>query len=303
MRQKPAVPERLRLPEQMTFEWDPKEEETQRWNHRQQSWKRAREGGFRASEYEVEELFDDSTAKTFIETHHYTGAYVAAVKRYALYEHGLLVGVAVLSSPVNERTLTNAFPQLVPYVQALELGRFVLLDRVACNGETYFLSRVLKLAARDGIRGVVSFSDPVARQDRHGQSYFPGHLGRIYQIGNGIYTGRGTPRTLLLLPDGSVYNARTEQKVRSQEQGVDYSEKRLVDFGAAPRREDEDPQTWLRHALVEAGARRLRHPGNHRYLFVCGSPARKRAIHLGLTTQPYPKIFMPKDRPDARLIE
>ena len=97
---------------------------------------------------------------------HYSGTYVASRLRYGLWERlGALVGVAVLSVPVQAAVLTRPFPELMPYAESLELGRFVLADRVSGNGESWFLAQVFRLAARDGIRGVVSFSDPVARHD------------------------------------------------------------------------------------------------------------------------------------------
>lgn len=104
-------------------------------------------------------------------------------------------------------------------LEAVELGRFVLLDSVPGNGETWFLGRCFEQLRTHGLFGVVSFSDPTPRTSSSGDRVFPGHVGTIYQAHNAAYLGRGTARTLRLLPDGSVFSARTAQKIRSQERG------------------------------------------------------------------------------------
>ncbi len=98
-----------------------------------------------------------------------------------------------------------------PYTESLDLGRLVLDDEIASNGETWFLARVFRLAQRAGVRGVVSFSDPVPRARADGTSLTPGHVGTIYQAGGAVYTGRGTRRSLVMLPDGCVLSARATQ--------------------------------------------------------------------------------------------
>jgi hypothetical protein len=139
-----------------------------------------------------------------------------------------------------------------------------------------------------GVRGVVSFSDPVARTDAQNNIVFPGHLGLIYQTCGAEYTGRSTPRTLLLLRDGTALNERALQKIRAQEPGAHAVEELLVRYGAMPRLAGEDPRSWLGNALSEVGVRALRHQGNHRYLFR-PDKKRKKTICIGLPLLPYPK--------------
>lgn len=258
----------------------------QRWRHHQQSWRHASEGGFDATRYTVDEL-DERTAKQFLALHHYAGAsYPAALRRYGMTDNadGQLVGVVVLGAPTSSKVLTSAFPTLEPYTESVEASRIALVDQVPSNGETWLLGRVFRLLRSAGVRGVVSFADPLPRRTHDGQLVKAGHIGLIYQASAGaIYTGRGTPRTLTLLPDGTVLNARAAQKVRAQEQGHRYVEQRLVDLGAALRRSDEDPAAWLTHALQTIGARKIRHRGNHRYLFRLGANQRDRdRIPIGL---------------------
>ncbi|MFN8632919.1 MAG: hypothetical protein U0893_03625 [Chloroflexota bacterium] len=184
--------------------------------------------------------------------------------------------------------MTRPFPDLVPFHESLELGRLVLADRVAANGESWFLGRVFRLAGREGVRGVVSFSDPVARRDSTGELVFPGHVGIVYQSTNATYAGRGAARTILVLPDGRVLNERALSKLRTLDVGHDYVEQRLRRFGAPPRH-GAPPAEWLPHALAAAGVRRLRHAGNHRYLFRLGDRASRRAVVIALPSLPYPK--------------
>jgi hypothetical protein len=147
--------------------------------------------------------------------------------------------------------------------ESVELGRFVLLDSVAGNGESWFLGQCYRVLKHLGLRGVLSFSDPVPRARADGEINFPGHLGTIYQAHNGVYLGRGTARTLMLLPDGTVFSDRAIQKIRQQEQGWQYACETLVAFGASPVYRLET-QAWLK-CWLPAICRKLRHPGNYKY--------------------------------------
>ncbi len=207
-----------------------------RWNvSRVQTWRRPEDGGFNPGRYGVAQLLE-AEAKAYVEGRHYSGSYPAARLRYGLYDLAgdcpELAGVAVLSVPASRRVLSSVFPGLEPYEESLELGRFVLDDSVASNGESWFLAQAFRLAAEDGIRGVVSFSDPVPRTTAGGSVIMPGHVGTIYQASNATHTGRGTPRTLALLPDGTVFSDRAKQKIRKGERGHEYAERRLVELGA-----------------------------------------------------------------------
>ena len=112
---------------------------------------------------------------------------------------------------------------------------------------------------------------------------------------NAIYTGRATPRTLRLLPDGRVFSARSISKVRASERGWRYSVELLVEAGAPPPADlsAEGLRAWLGHA-VAAVTRPLRHGGNHRYLWALNKAAsRTLPKHLEaqrLKVQPYPKF-------------
>jgi hypothetical protein len=89
----------------------------------------------RPTDFDVAEIPDDITARNFIREHHYSGSMGAARVRVGLYRHGVLVGVAVFSHPCSDAVLTRTFS--VPAASAVELGRFVLLDEVEVNAESF----------------------------------------------------------------------------------------------------------------------------------------------------------------------
>lgn len=215
--------------------------------------------------FEVAPIAGDNEPKAFVLKHHYSATYPAARFRHGLYRGGDLVGVAIFSHPCQDKVLTNALP-ITEATDGVELGRFVLLDGVAKNGETWFLARCFELLRREGLAGVVSFSDPRPRMRADGSTGFRGHIGTIYQAFNGRYTGRGTARTLKLLPDGTVLSDRALQKIRKRERGWRYAVAQLVAAGAPLFIDGMDPLAWL-HQNALAVCRNVRHAGNHRYVW------------------------------------
>lgn len=217
------------------------------------------------SRYEVAAIADDATAKRFVTEHHYSGSFPAARFRHGLYRAGQLVGVAVFSQPCNDLALRP----LPDRSSAVELGRFVLLDNVPGNGETWFLARCFELLRQEGLTGVVSFSDPMIRTRADGSEVFAGHLGTIYQAHNAVYLGRSRADTLRLLPDGRVLHNRAVAKVRSRDQGWRYVVRELVDrydvlepYGDSV----DELRSWMDDVQTQL-VRRARHPGNLKYVW------------------------------------
>lgn len=255
----------------------------QRWNAGRTSYRRPDET-IRTADYEVAVIDDDRTARAFVTEHHYSRTYPAARFRVGLYRRGILEGVAVFSHPCSDAVLTNVFP--VPATDAVELGRFVLLQSVPGNGETWFLARAFDFLRTSGIVGVVSFSDPMPRKTEAGELIHFGHVGTIYQAHNGVYLGRGTARTLHMLPDGKVFSDRTAQKIRKGERGWRYAAQQLEAYGAP--RTPEDPQErslWLT-ASMQKLTTRIRHKGNHKYAWPL-TVAIRQTLPMSL---PYPKV-------------
>ena len=92
-----------------------------------------------------------------------------------------------------------------------------------------------------------------------------------------------------MLPDGTVFSDRAAQKIRRQDHGHDYAERQLIAFGARPPRAGENPATWLAEALTAVHARKIRHPGCHRYAFPLGTRRQRAAVAIAPRPAPYPK--------------
>jgi hypothetical protein len=265
----------------------------QRWRYKQQSWRIDGQGDrFNPAEYEVLPIADDTTARGYVLEHHYSGSYPSALHRFGLYRGGRLVGVAVYSTPTSNAVLTCVLPELVPSTESMELGRFVLEDAVPANAESWMLARCHEYLLAAGVAGVVSFSDPVPRRLPSGALVMPGHIGTIYQATNAVYTGRAWPRSLWVMPDGTIFNGKALQKIRKQERGHEYAERALVGFGARPMQDGENPYEWLRQAKAACRVVTFRHPGVHRYVFALGRNARARAqVFIKAAQHPYPKTI------------
>lgn len=252
---------------------------TQRWRDRRDQYRPAGET-IATRLYEIAPIADDTTAREFVERHHYSGCYPAARFRVGLYRRDELAGVAVFSQPLRDDVLA-----VLPgdRLERVELGRFVLLDDVPANGETWMLDRAFELLRAEGFAGVLSFSDPAPRTNAEGAVVFPGHVGTIYQAFNGVYLGCNGRRTWRLFSDGTVLSARAIQKLRKGERGWRYVVELLLRHGAPPF--SGDRWTWGK-AVIAAVTRTMRHPGNHRYAWTLRRRDRR---HLP-PSQPYPKF-------------
>lgn len=269
---------------------DPAAGPCQRWTAGRQAWQLPGAARFDPGRYTAGPV-PEAAAKAFVVANHYSGTWPATRFVYGLTDQhtGQLAGVAALSVPASAAVLTGAFPRLEPYVETLDLGRFVLADAVPANGESWFLARVFRHARAAGVRGLTSFSDPLPRRTTAGQVVFGGHIGLIYQATNAAACGRTRPRTIRLLPDGSVLPERALSKVRGRERGWEHVVRRLVAAGARPPDPDGPGPDWLPRALADARVRAVRHPGQWRYCFRLGGPAEARRIVLGHAAGPYPK--------------
>lgn len=231
------------------------------------------------------DVIEPRPARAFVEQHHYSGTFPAARLTVGLHRRGRLAGVAVFSVPQVQASIP-ARAGVAPN-EGVELGRFVLLDEVEANGETWFLRRAFAALRAElaDVRAVVSYSDPHRRETADGRMVMPGHVGTIYQAFNGRYVGRTRARTLHLGPDGREIPPRALSKLRNGEEGAAYAYARLLAAGAPHRHPLEDAHAYVARALKEGPFRRARHPGNHAYVW----PLEPAVRSLLPAAQPYPK--------------
>lgn len=272
---------------------------TQRWKGGRVSYHPAGEA-IRTTDYDVWRVWADDEVKAFTLEHHYAGSYPAARQRFGLWRKGQLVGVAIFSHPTNDATLTGVFPG--DAAESIELGRLVLLDQEPCNCESFFVGECLRVLKKMGIIGVVSFSDPVPRWNGD-ELVLPGHAGIVYMATNALYLGRATPRTLHTFADGTVFSARTEQKIRAKERGWGHAVEQLVKRGAsAPPDGEAALLSWLRTWKARLTTR-SRHGGNLKYVFPLGGKAVERHVRRVATVKRYPKAERGPDGALLRIIE
>jgi hypothetical protein len=264
-----------------------------RWLNRRSSWRPLREP-FDPTCFAVEPLPRVAEARRFIEAHHYSRSFPVALACYGLFERlspfqSDLAGVAVFSVPIQPRAGAAYGAGDAAFC---DLGRFLLLDRIGSNAETWFLARALRQlqverpSADGGPSLVIAYSDPMPRTDRAGQVHFNGHFGGIYRDSSALYLGRTRARRLWLADDGTVISDRALSKLRNDETGAGYAYETIVRYGAPRRAIGEENAAYVARALSEGPFRSMRHRGNHIFCFpLGGNPARRemrRKLHCNL---------------------
>lgn len=258
-----------------------------RWLDREQRWV-APGALFSAGAHSVDVVDGDTVPKCFIAQHHYAGTFPA--KRLAVGLFGprsRLVGLAVFSVPSSNAALAKWTG--MGHDAACELGRFVCTPEVAYNGETWFLSRAMRLlAVAKGLRAFVSFADPV--EWRSGAAIVkPQHWGTIYQASNALFAGRANATSHLVGPDGRPISPRALSKLRALTKGWEYTERQLIALGAPRRATSEHPIVWLARVRRSPGFSTVRHAGNLAYVFGLDDAARVSLSKLHRGGLPYEK--------------
>lgn len=245
----------------------------QRSTERRITWRPSGET-IQASAYDAVSI-SPTAAIAFVRTHHYAGESSPPSHTFGLYQRGALAGVAVFSPLPSMNAHRKVFGDLDPD-RAFGLGRFVLVDSVPGNGESWFIARCFAMLRDRGVIGIESCADPLR-----------GHVGTIYQATNGRYVGRTNPSMRYYLDDGTEVSGRAASKTRTGERGGGRSVRQLVAAGAQPPEAGADMKAWFarwRPLLT----RKLHHPGNHRYVW-CLDRRMRRSV-LAAPEQAYPKI-------------
>ena len=231
-------------------------------------------GGYHAK------IIDKRDAKNFVVENHYSGSYVASRVDVGLIRDDdkggqELCGVAGFSVPMGQAVIPHWLK--CENNQGIDLGRFVLLDDVPANGETWFLAQSFNLLNENlpKVDSVMATSDPLVRLNANGEVVMPGHVGTIYQAHNGAYLGRTKKRIIVSGTDGKVVTDRTISKVRKQEEGKEYAYRKLLkQSGVSPKTNTESWKEFVDRAKL--AMKRTRHPGNHVYAWAIGESKKER---------------------------
>ena len=243
------------------------------------------------SKYGVVQVPDKGEIEPFIARHHYEHSKLPSTRfRFLMVERqglkDLVVGAANFGVPCHRNVIGNVFPMIDPNYEGVELNRLVLLDRVAGNGESWFVAEAFRRLKKQGVEGVVSFSDPVPRKAESGALVMPGHWGCVYQALNGIYLGRGSSGAKRIFKsDGTSFSHRSKTKASTGDVGGNGAIKQLCDKGASWPRPDEDVKAWLSY-WMDRLTYRVDHPGCHKYAWAISSALRR---NVKFPPLPYPK--------------
>ena len=266
---------------------------TQRWRDRRCRWLPF------ASEIDprclsVDVINTKREAAPFVKAHHYAASMPVTRLAVGLFVNGKggrseLAGVCVFSHPVNNGSIPKNAGLSDPRT-ACDLGRLVIRDDLGGNAETFMIARAFRLLRREKpeILSVISYADPVRRVDGEGRVFMPGHVGGIYAVMGARYTGRSSPRTDLIMPDGRPISSRALSKIRNAECGQRYAIDDLVRAGADAPGPGECRTDWLADLECRGFLRRQRHPGCHAYLFPLTKAARLAARKV--PNLPYPVL-------------
>lgn len=233
-------------------------------------------------EFAVDVLPRPAEVKAFLARHHYLGTLPVARLAVGLFRNGAagrseLAGVSVFSVPMNPASV-RLHAGLDEARAGVDLGRLVLLDDVAANGETFFIRRSFRLLRQTlpEVEAVIAYSDPMPRPGPHG-TFLGGHVGLAYQAANAAaFRGRRPPRIEHFTPDGATFSARNVSKIRSGDNGWQYAVYELIRRGA-PAPPTDDLRAWYADLIARGFIRKRRHPGVYAYSFALTQRARARA--------------------------
>jgi len=163
------------------------------------------------SEMEVDDV-GYNRGREFIKQNHYTKTVGSACILHGLFlsEYDELVGCIAYHSPISENVRKSVFGEdMKDFV--IELQRLVTLDECPKNTESYFISRSLnKLKAETNYNAVISFADSTE-----------GHVGKVYQASNFIYTGMTEKKKFYRKPNGELKAPRISSENISEKEAIE----------------------------------------------------------------------------------
>jgi hypothetical protein len=121
-------------------------------------------------------------AKPLIINHHYSHKWTSCRYSYGVYYDSKLIGCVVYGPPVGRQAFASITKTIkLDRKEVMELTRLWIADGYGTNIESYSIGQTFKYLRNEGIRVLLSYSDPNV-----------GHLGKIYQATNWLYQGNET---------------------------------------------------------------------------------------------------------------
>ena len=191
--------------------------------------------------------------REFCRRWHYTGQGGSTTWNYGLYDGDVLAGVVSYNLPSTTACAVVFGKEYARHVA--HMGRLVCADDAPRNSESHLIAGSLRLLAQDYEAWAVLTYAAASE----------GHIGYVYQATNAIYTGTSAPKPYYIDHKGTRRSA--------------------TNFGGAggPARLKAlaSAYDWTLHQS----------PPKHRYVYILGTPAERRARRklLKLPSLPYPK--------------
>lgn len=169
--------------------------------------------------------------REFIETYHYSHS-IKGITPFLSFEivlkenPGTQVGAAIFGIPGQIQTERKYGSYLDskrfyrPGIVAVELRRFVLLDEVPRNSESFLLARLLQKLANLGVERIISYADPNQKRTDHPDGK---HTGLIYHA-TGFHLVKEAGKTSAVImqrdfiQDGKIFKAGRRLPVRNLDQ-------------------------------------------------------------------------------------
>jgi hypothetical protein len=148
--------------------------------------------------------------REFVEKHHYSHS-VQGITPFLSFEivrkedHQQQIGAAIFGAPGQTQTeqkygeYAGSKQEWRPKYVAVELRRFVLIDELPKNSESWLLSRLLQKLTHLGVDRIISYADPNQQREEHPDGK---HTGLIYRaMGFHKVKAAGKTKAIMMLKD------------------------------------------------------------------------------------------------------
>ena len=237
--------------------------------------------------------------REFIEKYHYSGS-IKGITPFLSFEvvlkdrPGTQVGAAIFGTSGQTQTerkfgkYLGSKSDYRPGIVAVELLRFVLLDEIPRNAESFILSRMLQKLVAIGVERVYSYADPnQKREDDDGPLRHPDgkHTGLIYHAtGFHLVEQGGKTKAIIMqrdfTKDGKTFKKGRRLPVRNLDQ---YQNFRVFSKEELPPGISEEWEAaFAKHGTKKNGAVVWKERATGRNVYVIKTPERRTSLSARL---------------------